>query len=260
MDLPSLPSKLHVTCRASLVAVVIAAASPAMASPESADSERQETEERATLLATNLARYPRMEKFFKVRQVVGIVGGGVELALGSAMFATADDSNTRTLALPFVGGGTAVLGGAILSYAVDPDYAEGVLDVASELSAGSLDLFLGLGAQQSPNPILPAPVGFMLASGQFAQASLRVVDMAARRPTSFARLADHYRRLRDPTRRAALVADDVALVETDLEHAGLEPLGERRACPEAQAVPHAHAAWKVKVTRIGVLEPVQGRL
>jgi hypothetical protein len=179
------------------------------------------TSQRATLLAADLAPFAPMARRVKTAQVLSIVLGGIDLGITVPFFMTSTAS-VRPLAAAFAGGGAAILAGGIMSYAVPEDYSYSVLEVAGDVSNGSLYLALALGAANSTaqSPFFAPPVGFMLASGYGGQAALRLIDIAVRRPVSYSTLAGHYDRIRDPQRRAAMTSNELAAVESDFERQG----------------------------------------
>ena len=176
-----------------------------------------ETAQRATLLAAGLSPAPRLARGQKVVQVLDLVLGGLELGTGAVWLGVEDSAKMRPMAAAFTGLGAATFGGGLLSYQVPDDDALAVLDVTTDLSTAGLFLALGFGARNTDTPVFPSTVGFILAAGQGGRAALRVVDLAVKRPIAPARLAAHYERLRDPKRRAALTADELASIEADFE-------------------------------------------
>jgi hypothetical protein len=178
-----------------------------------------EISQRATLLAADMSDMPLNWGRVKSGRVLDTVFGGVATGLAGTYLVLADPRDRPFAGAMFAAGASQLTAG-ILSFAVPEDYAFNTLLIGGDVMMGSFVGSLGLPAQRDDmGPFFPRATAFTLAAGHLGRATLRFADTLARRPISYRVLAAHYERLRNPAVRAAMTADELAEIESDLQRA-----------------------------------------
>jgi hypothetical protein len=192
------------------------------ASADDGETPEIEISQRATLLAADMSDTPLKWRHVKAARVVGIVLDGLTTGLTGTWLALASPRDRPFVGALF-GAGASGMAAGIVSFAVPEDYSFRVLMIGGDVSIGSYNLSLGLIPARTDggrSDFFPPATAFTLAAGHFGRATLQFADILARRPISYRVLAAHYERLRNPAVRAALTADELADIESDLQREG----------------------------------------
>jgi hypothetical protein len=188
---------------------VMLATSIARADP-SDDEARQAREERAAILATELAKLPRSRTDRSVSTLDLWLGGGL-LLLGAASVVVYRDP-TSPPARGLIGTGTVMVGtGAALRYA-NPDYDYTISEVGllGFFAAWHADLAYGL-----QRPERSAPIA--LACGGGASVLLVALSAAVKRPVAASTVDVWYLHVSTPDRRRRIPEQDLAAIERGIE-------------------------------------------